>query len=419
MTFSIGADWLSPEITGDAEEDTLAFLTIQAGAHVFTEGVDLLSQKHIHAPLLSVGVLAGWVRSSWWRLLWESERPGSAWMMAHHMPAAGHGYEWPALTFVPEGPNLYLRSTPSRWTDGRSLLYTSPNLQVSFAREEVEYALWGMLLSVEERLAGADRAEWRDALHALRSEANDPERLLYRKLEAWMGLDEDEDPRTVSLALQSLNAFGREGLEEWACMWSPEGDADPHTLLRMAATSGTSFEPPSSGEAYTSSDLPSYAAWQIGVALARKARTQWDLKDAPVSHKTLTGTLGLTEKSVYAPGVQVPWSYGFAPEADRPAVVLRATSYTANRRFDLARLLGDVLYMGNAHGLAPLTSAKTRRQKVQRAFAAEFLCPGEALTNFIGPTPTPERIAEAAHYFQVSEHVIRNRMEIGAEGFWD
>ena len=88
----------------------------------------------------------------------------------------------------------------------------------------------------------------------------------------------------------------------------------------------------------------------------------------------------------------------------RSRIALRS-KWEAGRRFDLARLLGDRL-LGQDEPLLPATRAYTYRQKAQRAFAAELLCPYHAVRDFLGTDRSAERREEAASYFNVSPLAI-------------
>jgi Zn-dependent peptidase ImmA (M78 family) len=60
----------------------------------------------------------------------------------------------------------------------------------------------------------------------------------------------------------------------------------------------------------------------------------------------------------------------------------------------------------------PSTDTKTVRQKVQRAFAAEFLCPIDHLMTFLGDTGITEAaLDDAADYFGVSPLAVRSHLE--------
>ena len=100
---------------------------------------------------------------------------------------------------------------------------------------------------------------------------------------------------------------------------------------------------------------------------------------------------------------QSPLSFVLAT-GDRAQVALRS-NWETGRRFALARLLGDRLF-GHDEPLSPATRAYTYRQKAQRAFAAELLCPYKALCDFLGADRSEERYDDAASHFNVSSWAI-------------
>ena len=57
-----------------------------------------------------------------------------------------------------------------------------------------------------------------------------------------------------------------------------------------------------------------------------------------------------------------------------------------------------------------MTDAGTARQKAQRAFAIEFLCPISALENYLKHDFSEEAVEEAAEYFGVSELAVRSHL---------
>lgn len=61
--------------------------------------------------------------------------------------------------------------------------------------------------------------------------------------------------------------------------------------------------------------------------------------------------------------------------------------------------------------LGPLSTAKSARQKFQRAFAQEFLCPCTDLQAYIGTDkPGDDDIHAAARRFHVSERLIQTTL---------
>jgi Zn-dependent peptidase ImmA (M78 family) len=56
----------------------------------------------------------------------------------------------------------------------------------------------------------------------------------------------------------------------------------------------------------------------------------------------------------------------------------------------------------------PATDTRTARQKAQRAFAAEFLCPIGALRQFLDKDFSPDSIAAAGEHFGVSDLAVKS-----------
>jgi hypothetical protein len=79
---------------------------------------------------------------------------------------------------------------------------------------------------------------------------------------------------------------------------------------------------------------------------------------------------------------------------------------TTGRRFELARILGDQIASGLDEHMIPVTRSHTYRQKLQRAFAAELLCPFEALDAFLDGDYSAQGCEDAAQHFKVSEQAV-------------
>jgi hypothetical protein len=99
-------------------------------------------------------------------------------------------------------------------------------------------------------------------------------------------------------------------------------------------------------------------------------------------------------------------SYALDESSSVGRVVLHS-KWDTGRRFELARLLGDRI-AGNGDGqLFPATNSYTYRQKLQRSFAVELLCPFEALRDMLHDDLSPEAIEDVAEHFDVSDRVVR------------
>ena len=79
-------------------------------------------------------------------------------------------------------------------------------------------------------------------------------------------------------------------------------------------------------------------------------------------------------------------------------------------RFEAARFVAEEILTPKQESWLPATDTSTARQKVQRAFAAEFLCPIGALRDFLNGDFSPEAIEEAGEYFGVSELAVKSHL---------
>jgi hypothetical protein len=96
-------------------------------------------------------------------------------------------------------------------------------------------------------------------------------------------------------------------------------------------------------------------------------------------------------------------------ESDQLQATL-TSPHEANRRFSLLRIVADHLYAPASDHLLPVTKARTARQKFQRAFSQEFLCPSQELIEFMGNEFSDDRLDDAAVYFNVSPLLVKSTL---------
>jgi len=130
-----------------------------------------------------------------------------------------------------------------------------------------------------------------------------------------------------------------------------------------------------------------------------------------VPDNALAEIVGADPKLLNEPGeIPIPAARRGA-SAREPWRALLRSRYPEGRRFELCRLIADAAEMTNSERLLPATTAKTSRQKFQRAFAQEFLCPVEALIQTLGTShPEDDEIEAAAAHFQVSPLLVRTTL---------
>jgi hypothetical protein len=224
-------------------------------------------------------------------------------------------------------------------------------------------------------------------------ERRDPRRSAWRKMEALFGCDPDESPHTVVQELLDQGAiYGERAIEKVRFIM----DEGRRQAFAIRVPGGASLRQRLHTDA-GSKELP----WQKAEMAAQVAREQWNLGTGPISSKTL-GESAATPSN---------FSVGFRenPEEERYHVYLGRRNLTS-RRFGLIRLVADQFAGGPAERFFPATEMKTARQKFQRAFAREFLCPFQALSEFLGDNKTDERIEDAAGHFDVSPLLIKTTL---------
>lgn len=436
--FSISVDWLSANNGPPEIRETSAFLTISFGKVLATRAEDEWSRSVRPSVRASAYPLALWFAASWWRLRWEpskekNTRENPAWRMAHELPAAGYGFIWPQLVFESDGENVDAICLPSTALVSEPIRYLE-SFRTSIPVTSFEQTLDQFISLVLSRL---DAVGIRNTtLHNLWSELNEErastEGSAHRRLEARLGFDPDEAPDSLLLQLQDyMPRVGPDAISEIApaCAGSnPAGTFD--TIIDLADSAGVEGKIMAKHlHAMTNSaEYKAAEPWKRGRLLARHVRAQLGLGTDFLSDNTLSEVLGIQpDVLVSQDEPRKPLSLAVRNgKPDGVKFIFRRRPRTG-RRFEAARLLGDGIVAPVEDRWLPATDAKTVRQKTQRAFAAEFLCPIDALVEFLQDDySSDEAINEAGEHFgistlAVSSHLANNGLidptEIPTYGF--
>jgi len=412
MTISFKADWEHLEQGSPAERACFAALGIKVDDTWLTEAEDSFVNRVRQQVHLSAYRFAEWLAWNWWRLRWE---PGGAkrhdCSLAHHVTTVGGGYVWPNLVLFSDGERIALISRPTASLKQEPIRYLGEKFMIVRASEFVA-ALDLFMEQVLGQLAaenvGATNLEaiWDD----VQAERADAGMRQWRQLEAMLGYDPGEAPEdAVKAIIDAGSALGERGFEELAAA-RKDGQTVPtaNEIQKLAATYGLDAKPSDvvqlqgASEFGASADAP---AWIRGAAAARALRDQEKLGDGHLSSVKLAALAGVSSK-VIEPGMGLHFSFALDKSADAGRLVLRKTNWKTNRRFELARLLGDRIFTPGSEVFLPATRAQTYRQKWQRAFAAELLCPAAALIARIAGDVSSESIEAAAEEFEVADMVV-------------
>lgn len=372
-------------------------------------------EDHLKAPPAQ---LAFWLVDNWWRLLSECVPPfgpTAEWRLAHDLASIG-GYAWPRLAIWGEGSRVGLlsRSDPAGVV-GPVRYLTDALVYVSAEAFETETNQFLELVSAERSGLASDWAALRTQIDALTAEREDPELSAWRRLEAQLGYDVDEAPEGLIVSLHKFQweygagaiaeaALAHQGAESAAVLEAEIAAANDHhwqcDLRRTAVLVGRIEREPD--------DPP----WRLGEIAAAGVRAATGHQTGPLRNKVLAEILNVRQnalKGVQGAGDPRKLAYGLRLNTGRRRgeIVALSSRWSADRRFEFSRALGDVIW-SEGETLGPLTRAKSERQKFQRAFAQSLLCPYEALQAYIGDDTSDGALTAAAKHFHVSDRLVRS-----------
>ena len=400
--------------TPPEEAATFGTFVVSIGNRCLTEGVAHGADDLLSGPNVSGYHVAEWLMWNGWRLRWEArpEKAGRAWTFSHSLSSIGAGYVWPNIEISSDGVRALISSSPTINPAPGLYRYVGAQVFEVVAASAVEDAIRNFAKDVLDLLDRADVVDtnlhrlW----HDVERERNDPEAARLRRLEARLGYDPDEiaaaEFRTMGDAVRGL---GGDSVEELAADAGWRGVTTLLSVRELAAAAkqgGLEMRLQDAVRLHANEALGwgEAAAWRVGVAIARLLRQQEAMDGQPIGNERLAEIAGAPTAALDQNDAQ-PSSLSFVLAAgDRAQVTLRS-KWATGRRFDLARLLGDRL-LGHVEPLSPATRAYTYRQKAQRAFAAELLCPYEAVRDFLGDDRSKERCDDAANHFNVSSWAI-------------
>lgn len=429
------------------EEATFGLLSMTANGRLLTGAQEVDGGELRRGPRVAGYPLAEWLVWNWWRIRWECRRPASAvgergWDFAHRMTSIGEGYAWPVIAIFSDGRRASLDSSPSREP------YTTPLRYIGAAGHETISASCleaGIDKFVADVLARLDAPATRETnLHRLweelRAEREIPEHARFRRFEAQLGCDPDgvaED--TIRARLDDAAALGEEALGEVAAAAAVAGEGPDRMMSAAdfadtAADSGFDADP---GDAVTLADAavaPDAEAWRAGVRMAQELREREGLDGQPIPDARLAAFAGTTADAVSQHDRRSAGLSFVLDGEDGGARVALRSKWTTGRRFELARLVGDRMFGATTGSMAeplwPATRAYSYRQKMQRAFAAELLCPFAAVEEMTRSDDSGERQRDVAERFNVSELTVRTQLvnrgridresapDVAARGAW-
>ena len=421
-------EWLGGGVEGDIDDLTFASISIDAGDHVATRVLDNLSKTVRDTIRVSAYELAAWLAFNWWRLRWETEGDDISWGMSHKISGTGGGYRWPDLTFASDGETVQVhsRQTGSRYKS--QLINYISDFNIRVHADEFEMAIDGFIQAVVGRLrsSGAEIEGIKDDAEALIqlwedvcSERSDPESATWRKLEAMMGCDPGEAPEDLMEMLQKASSsYGKAAIEELVAASRDIPLGNLEKLWDESSSQAIKIKIPGVNEIRNrvEEEQASYYVlpWQRATRVAATVRQMWEIEPGPLPSSVLLDRLNISKKrwgsrKGYS---SVKASAGLRNGTDTDLSVFMYRKYDTGNRFDLARLVGDHIdTLASEERLLPSTKAKTARQKFQRVFAQELLCPFKDLQDSLSTDrPDEDDIERVAEEYGVSPRTVESTL---------
>ncbi len=418
--FRIDFDWLARESGNVIERATLAELSITVNQQVATRIEDLLAKSVRSKARLSAFNLASWLASNWWRLRWEPQGSDFSWKMSHKMGAAGGGYLWPDLTIISDGDTVMINVQKVQRSAIQPICYLE-DFDESVPADTFEQGVDDFLDAVLTRLSSEhlNASDLDDIWSEIREERQSPERTVWRKLEAILGYNPDEAPDgLIDKLLNLASNFGTSAIEEIAAAYAEEAPYHLDHLwneVRPKAVAARVADAEGIRQAIQQQTSDLFIPWQRASCAARIARQAWKIKPGPVSTPVLSDCLQISEMSLLSEESphDAKFSAGFRNGGSEELSVFLQKRHPTGRRFALARLVGGHLEAPPTERLLAATDAKTAKQKFQRAFAQEFLCPFDDLIDYLSidcsstDEPSDDEVELGANHFDVSPLVVK------------
>lgn len=414
MSMRFQFNWVDTGPSSDTlARDTMATLSIAGRDKVVTAVLDRCNRSyrdHVIVPLYHV---AEWLVANWWHIWYEvadTREQRAEFEFRHNLAFAGDGFVLPNLYVVPESGRMHLRWTRSQPQHARIEFVDESEMYVE--RPQLEHEFRTIINAVLERLRGSGRHEYAvesladawDAVNALDSDEQE-----FSRAAALLGIDPYEASDDVASALIDFWQTVDPSIREDALASASEESLRSvggwlrdtlHTL--QGAESGSDWPRVRQVVSARTTGAP----WTRGYDLARCARGELSPGDGRFEFDG-SGDLAIRHVEREMPSPRI---HGLvAVDAPTCATTLRSEPGT---RFLLARALGDYLDRPEASA-GILTSLATDSQAQNRAFAAEFLAPADALRaalNNADPVE-PDQVDVLAHRFGVSGEVIRRQIE--------
>lgn len=408
----IQADWIPSDDKDILLAQSAANLLIEVNNCSLTRNINIWDHKASDSIVASAYPLAEWFAYYWWRLGNElmpihGKAVSLDWKLAHEISSANNGFVWPQIMFVSDGEFINVYSQTFAMPD-QSVEYISKfESPQMIPLADFQNEIYKFIEFTLERLGNID-SDLLKLWNAAVEEMKNPQSKKLRQIEAALGFDPEECPEELTnMVLYLESKIGENSIREVTPLLK-ENDQEFQQHLSDSNGIEIALNIPSKWIKFQTGMLP----WQRGVDAARKLRNLYQLGGKPINNSILCDLLGISKKdfSNYEKiSKNLPVSMGKNDGPNKWNLLPKYRKSVTGIRFELTRILGDAVInpLSNKEWLVA-SDYNSTRQKSQRAFAAEFLCPIDSLNDFLANDYSEEKQEEAARYFNVSLQTINS-----------
>ena len=415
-------EWIDPNgAKGPELRATWAQLRIVVGNKVVSRVLDRNAKsvrEHLFLPLYP---LAEWIAYNWWALLNEPENPARqttrTYLDRHNLHCAREGFYLPSLSLIPID-TARLRAVWRGAADPHERLDFVESGSEVLDKEQVTNELETLIEAVVSRLrdTGIQDSALLDEWRSIQS-ANDEE-VQFCKAVGMMG----QDPYSLSESLaaqvvQTDHNVPTSLHDEFFSVADPDNLTEAESALTQALTKVRNQREDLRRLKELRGDIQrnpisAVLPWERGYTVAQRVRELLS-----IGHRSLSSDDDLAGVLEVTPGA---WLNGENPGYVFDAVTdINAhdspgfwvpSQHRLSRRFAFCRALHEYLAASD-RPTAIVSRAYTDRQKCNRAFAAEFLAPAQAIRERIPGDRVDEfEIGDLANMFGVSTRIIEHQI---------
>lgn len=410
-------EWSSYDDAMAEVGETTARVGIFLDSYCLSKNYDIFSKTVRDQIHVSLYPLAMWFASSWWRLHYEvlpdsaRKAPSHDWRMSHEMAAANMGFVWPQIIFSPDNDSVQVWALASqghneeaaRFLNGLDHGYSVPKDQFT---GEVASLIGDVIARLNE--VGCKDSDLAAIWGFISEDLNNPAEHKKRRLEAMLGFDPESCPENLIVqAIDLEEKIGADTFSELAGAYARDADNRLDAIQSLLQADGLEGDP--DDILVFNVESATREPWEIAVSAARELRKKLGNTLGSLDNQILYDLLGLPAASFndWLPASRAKASVA-GPDGHGKMKFIPRRQHPVARRFELARFVGDYVRATNQPLGSWLVSAdlSTARQKFQRAFAAEFLCPINSLVEFLNGDLSEAALGEAANHFSVSERTV-------------